>query len=183
MNNNLPAPKPSTLLSTSAMGTLIRSTDWSRSTLGALEGWPESLKTVVRIMLDSRYAIWIGWGPDLTFLYNDAYRDMTLGKKHPWALGQPAREVWAEAWEDLGPRVDEVIRRGRATYDEQLLLLLERSDYPEETYHTFSYSPLPDDEGNVGGLLCIVVEDTERYIAERRLNVLREVAAEVANAR
>ena len=165
------------------IGKAIRSRDWSRTSLGAADRWPQSLKSVVRIMLGSRYAIWIGWGPDLTFLYNEAYRAMTLGKKHPWALGRPAREVWAEAWEDLGPRVDEVIRRGRATYDEQLLLLLERSGYPEETYHTFSYSPLPDDEGNVGGLLCIVVEDTERYIAERRLNVLREVAAEVANAR
>ena len=108
---------------------------------------------------------------------------MTLGKKHPWALGQPAREVWAEAWNDLGPRVDEVIRRGRATYDENLLLLLERSGYPEETYHTFSYSPLRDDEGKASGLFCVVVEDTARYIAERRVKVLREVATEVANTR
>jgi signal transduction histidine kinase len=134
-------------------------------------------------MLDSRYAIWIGWGPDLTFLYNDAYRDMTLGKKHPWALGQPAREVWAEAWKDLGPRVDEVVQNGKATYDQDLLLLLERSGYAEETYHTFSYSPLPDDKGDRGGLLCIVVEDTDRYLAERRLKVLRDVAARVAEAR
>jgi signal transduction histidine kinase len=134
-------------------------------------------------MLDSRYAIWIGWGPELTFLYNDAYRAMTLGKKHPWALGQPAREVWAEAWQDLAPRVDDVVERGKATYDERLFLLLERSGYPEETYHTFSYSPVPDDYGNVGGLLCIVTEETERYIAERRLKVLRDLAARVANSR
>jgi signal transduction histidine kinase len=134
-------------------------------------------------MLDSRYAIWIGWGPELTFLYNDAYRSMTLGKKHPWALGQPARVVWAEAWQDLSPRVDDVVQRGKATYDERLLLFLERSGYKEETYHTFSYSPVPDDQGNVGGLLCIVTEETERYIAERRLKVLRELAARVANTR
>ena len=107
------------------IGKAIRSRDWSHTSLGAADRWPQSLKSVVRIMLGSRYVIWIGWGSDLTFLYNEAYRAMTLGKKHPWALGQPAREVWAEAWEDLGPRVDEVIRRGRATYDEQLLLLLE----------------------------------------------------------
>ncbi|HKD66663.1 MAG TPA: histidine kinase dimerization/phospho-acceptor domain-containing protein [Candidatus Binataceae bacterium] len=161
------------------MAALIRSRDWSDSTLGPPAQWPNSLKTVVRIMLDSRYAIWIGWGPDLRFLYNDAYRAMTLGKKHPWALGRPAREVWSEAWNDLNSRVDEVVQRGRATYDENLFLLLERSGYAEETYHTFSYSPLVDDDGNVGGLLCIVVEGTQRYIAERRLKVLREVAAQV----
>jgi len=165
------------------MGALIRSVDWTATSLGPPENWPDSLKTVVRIMLDSRYAIWIGWGPELTFLYNDAYRAMTLGKKHPWALGKPAREVWAEAWPDLGPRVEEVMRHGKATYDEDLFLLLERSGYPEETYHTFSYSPLPDDSDNIGGLLCIVVEDTNRYIAERRLTVLREVAAQIANTR
>ena len=83
----------------------------------------------------------------------------------------------------LGPRVEKVVKYGNATYDEDLFLLLERSGFPEETYHTFSYSPLPDDKGNIGGLLCIVVEDTNRYIAERRLTVLRETAAQIANTR
>ncbi|MGA2409416.1 MAG: ATP-binding protein, partial [Candidatus Binataceae bacterium] len=165
------------------VASLMRSSDWTHTSLGPPEKWPESLKTVVRIMLDSRYAIWIGWGPELSFLYNDAYRAMTLGKKHPWALGRPAREVWAEAWSDLGPRVEEVVQHGQATYDEDLFLLLERSGFAEETYHTFSYSPLPDDNSNIGGLLCIVVEDTNRYIAERRLTVLRETAAQIANTR
>jgi signal transduction histidine kinase/DNA-binding response OmpR family regulator len=165
------------------LGKEIRSRDWSKTPLGDPERWPHALKAVTRLMLNSRYAIWIGWGPHLTFLYNDAYARMTLGKKHPWALGRPAREVWAEAWDDLGPRVDEVVQHGRATYDENLLLLLERSGYPEETYHTFSYSPLLDDKGSVAGLLCIVVEDTDRYVAERRLKVLRDVAAEIAIAR
>ncbi|MBV8357065.1 MAG: response regulator [Deltaproteobacteria bacterium] len=174
---------PEFLSGTGEMTTLIRSRDWSKTSLGSPDTWPHSLNTVVRVMLSSRYAIWIGWGPELTFLYNDAYARMTLGKKHPWALGQPAREVWKEAWRDLGPRVDEVVQYGQATYDEDLLLLLERSGQLEETYHTFSYSPLPDDEGNLGGLLCIVTEDTDRYIAERRLKVLGELAAHLANAR
>jgi signal transduction histidine kinase len=171
------------LSGTGEMSTLIREHNWSGSALGAPDQWPSTLKTVVRVMLDSRYPIWIGWGPELAFLYNEAYRDMTLGDKHPWALGRPASEVWAEAWRDLGPRVYEVVRNGRATYDENLLLLLERSGYREETYHTFSYSPLPDDQGNVGGLLCIVVENTDRYIIARRLNLLRDVAAQVADSR
>jgi PAS domain S-box-containing protein len=174
---------PEFLSGSGEMASLMRSMDWTHTSLGPPENWPNSLKTVVRIMLDSRYAIWIGWGPELTFLYNDAYREMTLGKKHPWALGKRADEVWEEAWSDLSPRVEQVIKHGQATYDEDLFLLLERSGFPEESYHTFSYSPLPDDDSNLGGLLCIVVEDTNRYIAERRLTVLRETAAQIANIR
>src|SRR5271163_2968832 len=174
---------PEFLSGSGEMASLMRSMDWTHTSLGPPENWPNSLKTVVRIMLDSRYAIWIGWGPELTFLYNDAYREMTLGKKHPWALGKRADEVWEEIWSDLSPRVEQVIKHGQATYDEDLLLLLERSGYAEETYHTFSYSPLPDDKGDRGGLLCIVVEDTDRYLAERRLKVLRDVAARVAETR
>jgi hypothetical protein len=109
------------------MGALMRAKDWAATPLGPPEGWPQGLRTVVRILLTSRYAMWMGWGPDLTFLYNDAYGRMTLGKKHPWALGRPAREVWAEIWDELGPRVDSVLGAGTATWDEALLLFLERN--------------------------------------------------------
>ncbi len=159
------------------MGRLTRAHDWSATPLGPIERWPQSLKTVVRIMLDSRYAMWLGWGPELTFLYNDAYARVTLGAKHPWALGRSAREVWSEIWGDIGPRAESVVRTGQATWDEGLLLFLERRGFAEETYHTFSYSPVPDDDGRVGGMLCVVTEDTERTIGERRLRVLRELAA------
>ena len=128
---------------------------------------------MLRILVTSRYAMWMGWGPELTFFYNDAYRSLTLGVKHPWALGQPATKVWAEIWQDIGPRAESVMRTGEATWDEGLLLFLERSGYPEETYHTFSYSPLPDDDGRIGGMLCVVTEETERVIGERRLATLR----------
>ncbi|WP_425400159.1 PAS domain S-box protein [Aeoliella sp.] len=121
--------------------------------------------------------MWLGWGPEFTFIYNDAYAKMTLGPKHPWALGQSAREVWSEIWEDIGPRADSVLKTGEATWDEGLLLFLERKGFPEETYHTFSYSPLPSDRGSVGGMLCVVTEETERAIGERRLQTLRELAA------
>ena len=106
--------------------------------------------------------MWMAWGPELTFFCNDAYRRDTLGKKYPWALGRPAREVWAEIWPDIGPRIEAVMRTGVATWDEALLLFLERSGYVEETYHTFSYSPLTDDDGRIAGMLCVVSEDTER---------------------
>ena len=93
------------------------------------------------------------------------------------ALGRSAREVWAEIWDDIGPRAESVVRTGQATWDEGLLLFLERRGFPEETYHTFSYSPVPDDRGGIGGMLCVVTEDTERTIGERRLRTLRELAA------
>lgn len=123
--------------------------------------------------------MWIGWGPTLSFFYNDAYRP-TLGTKHPRSIGLPSHEVWNEIWPDVSPRIMHVISGGGATWDEGLLLFLERSGYPEETYHTFSYSPLPDDEGGIGGLLCVVSEDTERVIGERRLALLREVGSRLA---
>src|SRR6476469_4375735 len=110
-------------------------------------GWSASLRSAVRILLTSRFAMWMAWGPQLTMLYNDAYWRNTLRAKHPWALGQPASAVWAEIWRDIGPRIDSVLESGIATWDEDLLLFLERSGYPEETYHTFSYSPLADDDG------------------------------------
>jgi PAS domain S-box-containing protein len=159
------------------MGRLTREFDWSRTPVGPAAGWPQSLKTIVRTMLDSRYAMWLGWGPDFTFFYNDAYARMTLGPKHPGALGKPARVVWSEVWPDIGPRAESVLRTGKATWDEGLLLFLERRGFKEETYHTFSYSPVPDDQGAVGGMLCVVTEDTERTIGERRLRTLRELAA------
>jgi len=161
------------------MGARMRGEDWAATPLGPPASWPRSLRTVVRILLTSRYAMWMGWGTELSFFYNDAYRP-TLGTKHAWALGSPAQRVWAEIWPAIGPRIAAVLSTGRATWDEGLLLFLERSGYPEETYHTFSYSPLPDDQGGIGGMLCVVTEETERVIGERRLALLREVASGLA---
>jgi len=158
------------------MGALMRAKRWEETPLGPPASWPESLRTTVRILMTSRYQMWMGWGKELTFLYNDAYRP-TLGIKHGWALGSPAREVWKEIWSDVGPRIEQVLTSGLATWDESLLLLLERSGYPEETYHTFSYSPLADDEGRVVGMLCVVTEETERIIGERRLGSLNDLAS------
>src|SRR5580658_8742985 len=164
----------------SELAALMRRADWTRTTVGTTDRWPQSVRAIVRMMLTSRYAMWMGWGPDLSFFYNDAYARQTLGAKHPWALGRPAREVWAEVWPELDVRVTHVLRNGEATWDEGLLLFLERSGYAEETYHTFSYSPLADDDGAVVGMLCVVMEETERIIGERRLFTLREVAADIA---
>ncbi len=164
------------------MGALMRAFDWSGTPLGPLSAWPPSLITAVRIILTSRYAMFIWWGRELINLYNDPYRTF-LGTKHPGALGQSARTVWSEIWEQIGPRTDSVLLRGESTYDEALLLMMDRYGYLEETYFTFAYSPLPDDKGGVAGLFCAVTEDTQRVVGERRLKLLRETASAVAESR
>jgi len=152
--------------------------DWAATPLGPPEGWPQSLQTAASILLSSRFPMWMAWGPDLTFFCNDAYRRDTLGRKYPWALGRPASEVWAEIWNDIGPRIDRVLSTGEATWDTSLLLFLERSGYREETYHTFSYSPLHDDDAQVVGMLCVVSEDTQQVIGERRMATLRDLGSD-----
>lgn len=157
-------------------GARMRALDWSKTPLGSANLWPQSLKTIVRIMLDSRYAMWMLWGPDLTFFCNDAYLP-TVGMKREWVLGARSDKVWQEIWPDIGPRIEQVLAQGQATWDEGLLLFLERSGFPEETYHTFSYSPIYDDDSRIAGMLCVVTEVTERIIGERRLRALRDLAA------
>ena len=165
-----------------ALGRLICNFDWSQTPVGPIGCWSQSLKTTVRVLLTSRFAMWMSWGPELTFLYNDAYARMTLGNKHPWALGKRSQEVWQEIWNDIGPRIEKVLKDGQATWDEALLLFLERSGYREETYHTFSYSPLYGDDSKTAGHLCVVTEETDRVIGERRLNTLRVLSTELNKA-
>ncbi|BAL89899.1 putative multi-sensor signal transduction histidine kinase [Actinoplanes missouriensis 431] len=160
------------------VGRDLAAMDWDRTPLGDPERWPQSLRTAVSILLSSRFPMWMAWGPELTFFCNAAYRRDTLGRKYPWALGRPANEVWKEIWGDIGPRIENVLRTGEATWDEGLLLFLERSGYSEETYHTFSYSPLRDDDGALVGMLCVVSEDTDRVIGERRMATLRDLGSD-----
>jgi PAS domain S-box-containing protein len=162
----------------SEVGPDLAAVDWRRTPLGPPSDWPQSLQTAVNILLSSRFPMWMAWGPELTFFCNASYRRDTLGRKYPWALGRPAREVWAEIWTDIGPRIDRVLATGEATWDEALLLFLERSGYQEETYHTFSYSPLHDDAATVIGMLCVVTEDTKRVISERRMATLRDLGSD-----
>ncbi|BAN27211.1 response regulator [Caballeronia insecticola] len=173
---------PSFLLGGGEMGALIRNADWTQTALGAPEHWPQSLKTAIRIMLTSRQPIWVGWGPDLLFFYNDAYKSI-IGGKHPHALGRPTSLVWREIWNEIGPLLDTALAGIEGIFVEQKLLIMERNGFPEETYYTFSYSPVPDDRGGAGGIICANSDDTQRVLGERQLLALRELAASAADAR
>ena len=164
------------------MSELVARFNWAETALGPASAWPDSLKAPVRILLTSGFPMWMAWGPDLTMLYNDAYARTTLSKKHPWALGRPAPEVWHEIWDDIGPLIDRVMETEEACWEEKLPLILERNGYPEETYHTFSYSPLAGPDGRVAGMLCVVIEDTVRVLGERQLSALSKLAEELAGA-
>ena len=163
------------------LGQLMRAHDWAMTPLGPAAGWPRSLKTVVRIMLTSRQPIWIGWGPQLIKLYNDPYQSI-IGGKHPWALGQPASTVWREIWGEISPLLESAMS-GDGNFQESQLLIMERNGYREETYYTFSYSPIPGDDGVPAGIICANSDETLRVIGERQLGLLRELAARAADAR
>src|SRR5262245_52445049 len=164
------------------MGKLIREMDWSKTPLGPIESWPQSLKTSILLTLNSRYPMFVWWGRELTNLYNDAYIPI-LGARHPGAIGQPAARVWAEIWDVIGPQTEIVMSEGRATWNESMLLVVERYGYTEEAYFTFSYSPAMGDDGNVGGVFCACTEDTRRILGERRLRTLRALAEQATQAK
>ena len=148
------------------MGALMRAHNWTQSPLGPPAQWPDSLKMALSICLNSRFPMVIFWGPEFTVLYNDAWRPILgEGGKHPKALGSPGIEVWPEVWDILGVQLDGVLKRGEATWSEDLLLPLERYGYLEEAYFTYSYSPIRAADGRVGGAFTAVFETTERVSA------------------
>jgi len=164
------------------MGALVRSHDWSRTELGPIETWPRSLLTAVDVCLNSRFPMVVFWGPSLITLYNDAYRP-SFGAKHPRVLGAPAATLWPEAWHLLGPMMRQVVESGVPTWSEDQLLLMDRNGFSEETYWTFSYSPIRGESGRVEGVFTAVSETTSRVLGERRLRTLRELGSEGSRAR
>jgi PAS domain S-box-containing protein len=145
---------------------LLREHDWTTSPLGPPEGWPPELATAVSMAFSSAFPMFVAWGPDLRFLYNDAYATI-LGDKHPAGFGAPFQQVWAEIWPDLVPIVDRALSN-KSAYFEDLPLTMERRGFREQTWFTFSYSPLHAGDGRVAGLYCTVIETTGRVQAERR---------------
>jgi len=145
-------------------GVLMRTYDWSVSPLGAPDTWPQSLRSVVGLLLESRFPMFVAWDPDLVFLYNDPYAE-TLGAKHPAALGKRFSEIWSEIWADISPLIDAAMA-GQAPYREDLPLVMNRKGYDEQTWFTFSYSPVRDESGRVAGMFCAVCETTQKVLAD-----------------
>ena len=143
---------------------LMRGHDWSLSPLGPPEGWPQSLRSVVSLLLRSKFPMFVAWGPSLGFLYNDSYAEI-LGTKHPAAIGRRFEDIWFEIWDDVGPLAQRALA-GEAIYLENLPLTMQRKGYEERTWFTFSYSPVVDEHGDVAGMYCACTETTESITTE-----------------
>ena len=153
------------------MGALMRTHDWAATPLGRPEGWPQSLRAAVSIMLNSRYPIALYWGPNLALLYNDDWSPIP-GGKHPWALGRAGQEVWPEIWDTIGPLFEGVLSTGEGVWQEDELLPMLRHGYVEECYFNFTFSPVRGEDGQIDGIFNAVVETTDRVLSERRLRTL-----------
>jgi PAS domain S-box-containing protein len=180
--NDRPSPNLSDFLAGGGeMAKLIRSIDWSESPLGPIESWPQSLRTTVSLCLASTFPISIAWGPGHVQIYNDGYWPI-CGGKHPHSMGQDFTECWASAWPVIGEAFDRCLA-GEASYIENQRLFLDRKGYLEETFFTFSFSPIPDESGGVGGLFHPVIEQTAKMLSERRTRALRDLTARTGKAK
>ncbi len=155
------------------MGALTRAFDWSKSSLGPPESWPQSLRLTVRLVLTSRHPMFIWWGPELVQFYNDAYR-ATLGpERHPSALGARGRECWDEIWDIIGPQIEYVMAGNGATWNVDQLVPVTRHGRREDVWWTYSFGPI-DFEGKVGGVLVVCNDVTSEHRAKEALNLINE---------
>ncbi len=166
------------------MAQRIRDFDWSKTPVGPSEAWSPALRMMVRFLLANRFPLLLWWGPEYVSIYNDAYRPI-LGSKHPWALGQPVKQCWKEIWPILQPLIDTPFRGGPATWNDDLQLEIRRHGFTEETHFTIAYSPVPDDTvaSGIGGVLATVHEITGKVVGDRRVVVLRDLAARSGDAK
>ena len=160
----------------------MRSIDWSTTAVGPVDAWPQSLRTALSILLETGFPMYIAWGPDYTQFYNDGYRPILGSTKHPMAMGAGTRETFAEIWDIIGPMFQGVME-GRATNVVDFMLPLDRHGFAEECYFVFSYSPIREESGRVGGVLVTVTETTARVVGERRLKTTQALAAETREAK
>ncbi|HEX8945835.1 MAG TPA: PAS domain-containing protein [Gemmatimonadaceae bacterium] len=155
------------------MATRCRAYDWSSTPLGPVSSWPQSLRTTVGIILCCRNPMFLWWGPDLIQIYNDAYRP-SFGQsgRHPDALGMKGRDCWPEIWPVIGPQIEQVMTTGESTWHEDQLVPIERNGRLEDVWWTYSYSPVFDDGGRIGGTLVVCQETTQRVLADARLRAI-----------
>ena len=178
--HRIPALSDNWLVGGGEMGKVIRSMDWSHSPLGPIESWPQSLRTTVSLCLASNFPISLAWGPNHIQIYNDGYWPI-CGAKHPDSMGQDFSECWASAWPVIGDAFKRALG-GETSYLENQRMFLDRNGYLEETFFTFSFSPIRDESGGVGGLFHPVTETTSRMLAERRTRTLRDIADRTGKA-
>jgi PAS domain S-box-containing protein len=152
------------------MGALIRSKDWNTTSLGGHAGWPQSLRTTLSIVINSKLPMFLFWGPELISFYNDPFRP-SLGKegKHPEALGSPGKTVWPEIWDFIKPLIDQVLLKGEAVWMDDQLVPFYRNGRIEDIYWTFSYSPVEDESGKIAGVVVSCYETTEKLATIRSL--------------
>ena len=165
------------------MAVLTRAHDWSGTPVGPVETWSASLRTMVSTLLASRHAMFLWWGPDLIQFYNDAYRPSMGPDRHPSALGARGRECWAEIWPVIGPDIESIMAGGESTWHEDHPVPITRGDRVCDVYWSYSFSPVRDDDGSVGGVLVTVQETTRRVVGERRVRLLQELAAGMLSVR
>jgi signal transduction histidine kinase len=176
-----PSDKSTFLAGGGEMGRLIRSIDWSATPLGPAESWPQSLRTTVSLCLASNFPMCIAWGPKHVMVYNDGYWPI-CGGKHPSSMGQDFSECWASAWPVIGEPFARALA-GHASFIENQRMFLDRNGYLEETFFTFSFSPILDETGGVGGVLNPCHETTAKMLSERRMRALRDLAARTGKAK
>jgi signal transduction histidine kinase/DNA-binding response OmpR family regulator len=164
------------------MGALMRTIDWSRTPVGPVASWPQSLRTALSILLETGFPMYIAWGPEFTQFYNDGYRPILGSTKHPAAMGASTRETFAEIWNIIGPMFAGVMQ-GTPTTVVDFMLPLDRHGFAEECYFIFSYSPIRQENGQVGGVLVTVTETTQRVLGERRLKATQALAARTRDAK
>lgn len=152
------------------MGALTRAKDWATTPVGAVENWPQSLRTTLGIVLNSQFPMFLWWGPDLVCFYNDAYRP-SLGEngKHPHILGMKAKEAWSEIWDIIKPMIDQVLQEGKGVWNENTLIPIYRNGEIEDAYWTFSYGPVHDESGHIAGVLVTCTETTETIRIHKNL--------------
>ncbi|MGE0058850.1 MAG: ATP-binding protein [Dehalococcoidia bacterium] len=162
------------------MAQLMRSHDWASTPLGPVDSWPESLRTLIHVMLTTRHPMFLWWGPELIQFYNDGYRTSLGNDRHPAALGAHGRPFWDEIWPIIGPQVEGVMQRGESTWQEDALVPILRNSRMEDVYWTYSYSPVLNEAREIAGTLVICQETTTRVLTDRRMNLVRVLAERMA---
>ncbi len=180
LGQECPLPGSSRVAGTGELADLTRAFDWSRTSVGPIESWPDVLIIAVNLLLASKHPMFLWWGPELIQFYNDGYRPSIRADKHPSALGQRGMDCWPEIWHIIGSQIAGVMERGEPTWNTNALVPINRNGKLEEVYWTYSYSPVRDNDGAIRGTLVVCSDTTEQVLSERRLRTLLSITVEAA---